>query len=81
MSKNGVDGVYTADPRKDPTARKLDEVTYAEALSQQLKVVDATAFSLCMDNKLPMIVFGMEGEGNVTRAVRGERIGTLVTSG
>ncbi len=80
MSKNGVDGVYTADPRKDPTARKLDEVTYAEALSQQLKVVDATAFSLCMDNKLPMIVFGMEEEGNVTRAVRGERIGTLVTS-
>jgi uridylate kinase len=81
MSKNGVDGVYTADPRKDPTARKLDEVSYAEALSQQLKVVDATAFSLCMDNKLPMIVFGMEGEGNVARAVRGERIGTLVTSG
>src|SRR5690348_10215100 len=81
MSKNGVDGVYTADPRKDPNARKLDEVTYAEALAQQLKVVDATAFSLCMDNKLPMIVFGMEGEGNVTRAVRGERIGTLVTSG
>jgi uridylate kinase len=81
MSKNGVDGVYTADPRKDPTARKLDEVTYVEALSQQLKVVDATAFSLCMDNKLPMIVFGMEGEGNIARAVRGERIGTLVTSG
>src|SRR5690349_14107140 len=80
MSKNGVDGVYTADPRKDPTALKLDEVTYAEALAQQLKVVDATAFSLCMDNKLPMIVFGMEEEGNVTRAVRGERIGTLVTS-
>jgi uridylate kinase len=81
MSKNGVDGVYTADPRTDPTARKLDEVTYAEALSERLKVVDATAFSLCMDNKLPMIVFGMEEEGNVTRAVRGERIGTLVTSG
>src|SRR6185312_3081204 len=81
MSKNGVDGVYTADPRRDPTALKLDEVTYAEALARQLKVVDATAFSLCMDNKLPMIVFGMEGEGNVTRAVRGERIGTLVTAG
>ena len=81
MSKNGVDGVYTADPRKDPTARKLDEVTYSDALTQQLKVVDATAFSLCMDNKLPMIVFGMEAEGNVARAVRGERIGTLVTSG
>jgi uridylate kinase len=81
MSKSGVDGVYTADPRRDPTARKLDEVTYAEALKQGLKVVDATAFSLCMDNLLPMIVFGMEGEGNVARAVRGERIGTLVTAG
>jgi uridylate kinase len=80
VGKNGVDGVYTADPRVDPTATKLDELTYEEALSQQLKVVDATAFSLCMDNNLPMIVFGMEGEGNVARAVRGERIGTLVTS-
>ena len=81
MSKNGVDGVYTADPRKDPNASKLEEITYAEALRQGLKVVDATAFSLCMDNKLPMIVFGMEGEGNITRAIRGERIGTLVTAG
>ena len=81
MSKNGVDGVYSADPRKDPDAYKLDEVTYADALRQRLKVVDATAFSLCMDNRLPMIVFGMEGEGNVARAVRGERIGTLVTAG
>jgi uridylate kinase len=81
MSKNGVDGVYTADPRTDPGASKLEEITYADALRQRLKVVDATAFSLCMDNKLPMIVFGMEGEGNVARAVRGERIGTLVTAG
>jgi uridylate kinase len=81
MSKNAVDGVYTADPRRDPTAVKLDEVTYEHALQRGLRVVDATAFSLCMDNKLPMIVFGMEGEGNVARAVRGERIGTLVTSG
>ncbi|MEJ2578327.1 MAG: UMP kinase [Kineosporiaceae bacterium] len=81
MSKNAVDGVYTADPRSDANARKLDEVTYAEALRQRLQVVDATAFSLCMDNRLPMIVFGMEGEGNVVRAVRGERIGTLVTAG
>jgi uridylate kinase len=81
MSKNGVDGVYTADPRTDPSASKLEEITYAEALRQRLNVVDATAFSLCMDNKLPMIVFGMEGEGNVARAIRGERIGTLVTAG
>ncbi|MDQ2674995.1 MAG: UMP kinase [Chloroflexota bacterium] len=81
MSKNGVDGVYTADPRRDPTAVKLDSVTYADALRRGLKVVDATAFSLCMDNRLPMIVFGMEADGNIVRAVRGERIGTLVTAG
>jgi uridylate kinase len=79
MSKNAVDGVYTADPRRDPGARRLDEVTYADALQRGLRVVDATAFSLCMDNGLPMVVFGMEGEGNVSRAIRGERIGTLVT--
>ena len=81
MSKNGVDGVYTADPRRDPSARRLDTITYAEALQKGLKVVDAAAFSLCMENKLPMVVFGMEGENNLTRAIRGERIGTLVTPG
>jgi uridylate kinase len=80
MSKNGVDGVYSADPRTDPDAVKLDRVTYAEALQKGLRVVDAAAFSLCMDNKLPMIVFGMQGEGNIARAVRGEKIGTLVTA-
>jgi uridylate kinase len=80
MAKNGVDGVYTADPRTDPTARRLDKVTYNDALQQGLRVVDATAFSLCMDNKLPMIVFGMQAEGNVAAAVRGERIGTLVVA-
>jgi len=80
MSKSGVDGVYDADPRTNPDAKKLDEVTYSEALQQGLRVVDAAAFSLCMENKLPMIVFGMEGEGNVVRAVRGEKIGTLVTA-
>jgi uridylate kinase len=57
----------------------LEEVTYVDALRRGLKVVDATAFSLCMDNDLPMIVFGLEGEGNITRALMGERIGTLVT--
>ncbi len=81
MSKNGVDGVYDADPRTDPQARKLERVTFAEALRTGLKVVDAAAFSLCMENSLPMVVFGMEGEGNVTRALRGEPIGTLVHSG
>jgi uridylate kinase len=80
MSKNGVDGVYSADPRTDPDAVKLDRVTYAEALQKGLRVVDAAAFSLCMDNKLPMIVVGMQGEGNIARAVRGEKIGTLVTA-
>lgn len=80
VAKNGVDGVYSADPRLDPTATKLDRLTYQEALVQGLKVVDSTAFSLCMDNGMPMHVFGMEGEGNVARAIRGERIGTLVSN-
>ena len=77
MAKNGVDGVYTGDPRKDPAATKIDTISYAEALQRNLRVVDTTAFSLCMDNRLPMIVFGMEGQG-VARALRGERIGTQV---
>jgi uridylate kinase len=80
MAKNGVDGVYTADPRTDPDAVKLDLVTYDEALKRGLRVVDATAFSLCMDNRLRMIVFEMQGEGNVAAAVRGEKIGTLVVA-
>ncbi|GAA2617450.1 UMP kinase [Dactylosporangium fulvum] len=80
MSKNGVDGVYTADPRTDPTARKLDSLTFAEALMQGLRVVDQTAFSLCQENALPMLVFGAEGEDNVARALIGERIGTLITA-
>jgi uridylate kinase len=80
MSKNGVDGVYTADPRTDPTARKLDTVTFDEALRRGLKVVDAAAFGLCHDNKLPMLVFGAEGEDTIARAVAGEPIGTLITA-
>jgi uridylate kinase len=81
MSKNGVDGVYTADPRIDPTALKLDTVTFAEALRRGLRVVDAAAFSLCMDNSLPMVVFAAEGADNIVRAVSGEKIGTLITAG
>jgi len=81
MSKNGVDGVYDSDPRRNPDARKLDRITFKDALRHGLKVVDAAAFSLCMDNSLPMVVFGMEGDGNVTRALRGEPIGTLVCAG
>jgi uridylate kinase len=81
MAKSGVDGVYTDDPRTNPAAVKLDEVTYSDALQDGLRVADATAFALCMENKMPMIVFGMEPEGNILRAVQGERIGTLVSAG
>ena len=80
MGKNGVDGVYTADPRTDPSAERLDHLTYAEALLQGLEVVDSTAFSLCKDNDVRMRVFGMGEPGNVTRALQGEKIGTLVTA-
>lgn len=80
VGKNGVDGVYTADPKKDPSASKYDSITYSEALAKGLKVVDATAFSLAMDNNLTMRVFGMSGPGNVTAALMGETIGTLVTA-
>ena len=80
VAKNGVDGVYTGDPRTDKTAVKLDRVTFREALDKGLKVVDSTAFSLCMDNNMPMRVFGMEPEGNITKAIKGEPIGTLVTN-
>ena len=80
VAKNGVDGVYTADPKQDPNAVKIEKITYKDALVQGLKVVDATAFSLCMDNKMPMRVFGMQGSGNVTAALKGDKIGTLVTA-
>jgi uridylate kinase len=80
VAKNGVDGVYDGDPRKNAKASKLERVTYQEALVQGLKVVDSTAFSLCMDNGMPMVVFGMEPGGNITKAIRGERIGTLVSN-
>ena len=78
VAKNGVDGVYTADPAVDPNATLITDITYNEALVQGLKVVDSTAFSLCMDNGMPMRVFGMEPAGNVTAALRGEKLGTLV---
>ncbi|HEX6498958.1 MAG TPA: UMP kinase [Micromonosporaceae bacterium] len=81
MSKNGVDGVYTADPRTDPEARKLDVITFSDALRQGLRVVDAAALSLCGDNKLPMLVFAAEGTDTIIRAVSGEKIGTLITAG
>jgi uridylate kinase len=80
MSKNGVDGVYTADPNTDPTARKLESITFGEALRRGLRVADAAAFSLCMENGLPMLVFAAEGEDTIIKAVSGERIGTLITA-
>jgi len=80
VAKNGVDGVYTADPRTDPDAIKLDHVTYDDAIAQGLRIMDQTAFALCGENKLPMVVFGMEPEGNILRVVEGEKIGTLVSA-
>ena len=79
VGKNGVDGVYTADPRKNPAARLLSHLTYERALAEGLKVVDASAFALCRDNGLTMRVFGMGEGGGITRALLGEQIGTLVT--
>lgn len=79
VAKNGVDGVYTDDPRTNPDAQKLDYLTYADALAQGLKVVDAAAFALSQENGLNMRVFGMSEPGNVTAALLGQEIGTLVT--
>ena len=78
VAKNGVDGVYTADPRKDASAVKLDSISYADALQRGLKVVDSTAFSLCMDNGMRMRVFGIDGDDTITRAILGEEVGTSV---
>ncbi|HEX3812675.1 MAG TPA: UMP kinase [Mycobacteriales bacterium] len=80
MGKSGVDGVYDADPAHNPDARKFDQLSYQEVLARELKVADATAFSLCMDNGMPMVVFDLMTEGNIARAVAGEKIGTLVSS-
>ncbi|MDP5228227.1 MULTISPECIES: UMP kinase [Arthrobacter] len=80
MAKSGVDGVYTADPKKDPNAEKLETLSYDDALRRDIRVMDQTAMTMCKDNKLPMLVFGMEGDGNVTRAIKGERLGTRVTA-
>ncbi|MEY2709421.1 MAG: hypothetical protein RL031_294 [Actinomycetota bacterium] len=79
LAKSGVDGVYSADPKKDKSATKFDEISYNEVLSQSLAVADAAAFSLCRENKLPIIVFDLMAKGNIARAVRGEKIGTLVS--
>ncbi|QDQ97689.1 UMP kinase [Tomitella fengzijianii] len=75
-----VDGVYSADPREDPDATMFDRITHEEVIRRGLKVADATAFSLCMDNAMPLLVFNLLTEGNIARAVSGEKIGTLVRS-
>src|SRR3954462_907622 len=78
MAKNGVEGVYSADPKQDDSAEFLPEITHREALERGLKVMDSTALSLCMDNHMPIVVFNMNTEGNIDRIISGERVGTLV---
>lgn len=74
-----VDGIYTADPEKDPTAKKYDSITYDEAYNKNLKVMDLTAFTMCKENNMPMLVFDMNTKGNLTKVLNGEKIGTIVT--
>ncbi len=81
MGKNGVEGVYTADPRTDPAAEFIPEISHQEAIEQRLAVMDSTALSLCMDNGLPIHVFNMDDEANIDRIVCGEKVGTVVRSG
>jgi uridylate kinase len=81
MGKNGVEGVYTADPRTDPAAEFIPEISHQAAIEQRLGVMDSTALSLCMDNSLPIHVFNMDDERNIDRIVCGERVGTVVRSG
>jgi uridylate kinase len=80
MAKNGVEGVYTADPREDPEAMLIDEITHMEAVSRRLGVMDLTALTLCLENNLPIHVFNMDDERNIDRIVCGERVGTLVAT-
>jgi uridylate kinase len=79
LAKSGVDGVYSADPKKDKSAVKYDEISYDEVLSKSLAVADAAAFALCRENKLPIVIFDLMKNGNIARAGRGETIGTLVS--
>jgi len=81
LKATNVDGVYTADPREDSSAKFIDRLTYIEVLNRQLTVMDTTAISLCMDNNLPIIVFNLRKQGNIRRVVMGEEVGTLVAAG
>ena len=76
-----VDGIYDADPQKNPDAKKFEHITFSDALQRRLQVMDSTAFSLCLDNKMPIVVFNIADSGNIKRAVLGEPVGTLVTGG
>ena len=78
MKGTRVDGIYTADPEKDPTATKFNVITFQECISRKLNVMDMTAFTLCMENELPIVVFDMNKPGNLKRVVTGEKVGTLV---
>ena len=80
MKGTRVDGIYTADPEKDKSATRFEKISYAECISKGLKVMDMTAFTLCMENKLPIIVFDMNKPGNLLAVVQGMNVGTLVTS-
>jgi uridylate kinase len=80
MGKNGVDGVYDGDPKVDPAAAFIPELTHRDAIERGLRVMDTTALSLCMDNGLPIHVFGLDDERNIERLVRGERIGTIIST-
>ena len=80
MAKNNVDGVYSADPLKDRNAKKFDKLTHLETLNMRLEVMDATALSLCLENKLPIVVFDLQSHHSIERAVAGEPIGTLVST-
>ena len=78
VAKKGVDGVYSEDPKINPDATKFDELTYSDILRLNLKILDTTATSLCMDNNIPLLVFGIDDTENITRALKGEKIGTIV---
>jgi len=80
MKATKVDGIYTADPKKDPSATRYDRITYLQVLEQGLQVMDATAISLCMDNKMPIVVLDLNERGSMRRAIMGEQVGSLVTA-
>jgi uridylate kinase len=80
MAKNGIEGVYTADPATDPSAEFLATITHMDAIQQQLRVMDNTALTLCMNEKMPIHVFNMDDDSNIMKIISGERVGTLVSS-